>query len=308
MKKLLAFVVLALVIIMPVSYAADFNGDGTVDIAVFRASSGLWSVTGITRIYFGKYGDTPVPGDYDGSGTDRCAIFRASIGLWAVRGETRVYFGSMNDEPKPGDYNGDGIYDFGIFRASTGLWAIKEVTRKYYGSSWDVAIAEGETKTYAGSLPVTGQTTSYRSGDDGYHQKGADFNFQTVSIGGDLVTIDHNTGLMWASDGNEAGCGFNQWGIWYDAIDYCNNLNFAGYTDWRLPNIKELQSLVNYSHGQFGGAFDYAYFPNSNPHYWSSTTLHTVTSYAWYKYFGEVALIEKTSTALIVFRAVRGGE
>ena len=40
--------------------AADFDGDGTGDIAIFRTSLGLWSVRGITRVYYEIFGLSPV--------------------------------------------------------------------------------------------------------------------------------------------------------------------------------------------------------------------------------------------------------
>jgi len=43
-----------------ISLAADFDGDGKGDIAIYRPSSGLWAVRGITRVYFGRSGDIPV--------------------------------------------------------------------------------------------------------------------------------------------------------------------------------------------------------------------------------------------------------
>lgn len=85
-----------------VSLAADFNGDGTNDLGVFRESNGLWAIKDITRDYFGGSGDAPLPGDYNGDGVSDFGIFRASTGLWAVRGVTRDYFGSSVDEPLVG--------------------------------------------------------------------------------------------------------------------------------------------------------------------------------------------------------------
>jgi len=75
--------------------------------------------------------------DFTGDGTNEIGIFRPSTGLWAIRGVTRAYFGGANDDPMPGDYNGDGIVDIGIFRPGTGLWAIRDVTRAYFGGSSD---------------------------------------------------------------------------------------------------------------------------------------------------------------------------
>ena len=290
----------------PLSPAADFNGDGTGDIAIFRASSGLWAVRGVTRVYFGSTSDDPVPGDYDGNGTDTAAIFRPSSGLWAVRDVTRVYFGSATDEPRPGDYTGDGTYDVGIFRGSSGLWAVRGATRTYFGTSGDVAIAAGKVAR-PGRLSVTGQFAEYSSGDDGTYQAGAAFNFQTVSIGGDLVTVDHNTGLMWAANGEDKGCNWGNQTDWSAAINWCNNLDFGGYTDWRLPNVRELQSIVDY--GAFSPTIDTTNFVNAkSDYYWSSTTFDKVASSAWYVDFsdGDVHYNNKTSNNYV--RAVRGGE
>ncbi len=52
-----------------------------------------------TRLYFGAGVDAPAPGDYDGVDGDDIAIFRDRIGLWAVRGLTRFYFGRWGDLP-----------------------------------------------------------------------------------------------------------------------------------------------------------------------------------------------------------------
>jgi len=85
---------------------ADFDGDGKDDIAVFRPSTGRWSVRGLTRPYFGGPGDIPVPLDTNGDGTDECAVFKPVTGRWAVRGRTRAYYGSEGDVPiGKGGYN-----------------------------------------------------------------------------------------------------------------------------------------------------------------------------------------------------------
>jgi hypothetical protein len=126
--------------------AADFNGDGTGDMATFRGSTGLWSVQGITRMYWGGTDDLPVPGDYAGNGTDSAAIFRPANGMWSVRDITRVYFGSSSDQILPGDYNADRTTDIAIFRPSNGMWSVRNITRTYFGGSTDVAIAAGTVK------------------------------------------------------------------------------------------------------------------------------------------------------------------
>jgi beta-propeller repeat-containing protein len=116
--------------------SGDYDGDGTDDIAIFRAGAGLWAVRGITRVYYGASSDLPVPGDYSGSDTAEISIYRGSSGLWAVRGLTRFYLGS-GGIPVPGDYDGDGFCDAGVFTDSSGKWEIKDVTGVYFGRSLD---------------------------------------------------------------------------------------------------------------------------------------------------------------------------
>ncbi len=116
---------------------ADYDGNGSTDMAIFRPSSGLWAVWGSDPSYFGRYGDIPIPGDYDSDGRADIAIFREASGLWAIRGRTRIYFGGVDDWPVAGDYRGDGGIQIAFFRSSSGLWAIQGVTRVYFGGEGD---------------------------------------------------------------------------------------------------------------------------------------------------------------------------
>jgi hypothetical protein len=132
----------------------------------------------------------------------------------------------MTDEAMPGDYDGDGIDDVATFRESAGLWAVRNITRVYFGNSTDVAISPGKARIRG--LLRTGQTFSYRSGDDGYYEKGMAISY---TDNGDGTVTDNATGLMWAKDGNEAGCNFGNQTEWTPAVDWAKNLDFAGYTD-----------------------------------------------------------------------------
>lgn len=58
---------------------------------------------------------------------------------------------------------------------------------------------------------------------------------------GDGTVTDRATGLMWMKEDSKKGM------TWEEALAYCENLEWAGYTDWRLPNAKELQSIVDYT-------------------------------------------------------------
>jgi len=95
---------------------------------------------------------------------------------------------------------------------------------------------------------------------------------------GDGTITDNATGLMWMQ--NDNGEGLN----WEEALNYAENLDYAGYSDWRLPNIKELQSIVDYAHSPetSGSAaidplFNISEISNEAgetdyPYFWSSTT------------------------------------
>ena len=111
----------------------------------------------------------------------------------------------------------------------------------------------------------------YVRGDSEY----ATNNFQDQ---GDGAIEDTGTGLMWMQTDSAKGM------EWEEALDYCETLDLAGYTDWRLPNAKELQSLVDYTRSPAttnSAAIDPIFSSSSiideggnknYPFYWTSTT------------------------------------
>jgi hypothetical protein len=101
-------------------------------------------------------------------------------------------------------------------------------------------------------VPKTNQSVVYRKGDDGTYQAGVEFEIPRFQDNGDGTVTDLATGLMWIKDPSAIG---GVWGTpgnpstmtWAEAIDACEELKYAGHSDWRLPNIKELESLIDYS-------------------------------------------------------------
>jgi hypothetical protein len=58
------------------------------------------------------------------------------------------------------------------------------------------------------------------------------------------VVADSATGLAWQDDYSDNG-GDIKSATWQDALIYCEELTLGGISDWRLPNIRELKSIVD---------------------------------------------------------------
>lgn len=159
----------------------------------------------------------------------------------------------------------------------------------------------------AQKFPATGQQTSYQAGDDGEFQAGAPLSYTEECTDGECVIIDNNTNLMWEKkpDGNVEDR--YTWDEAFAYIDELNTVNFAGYDDWRIPNAKELQSIVDY--GRSEPAIDPIFGLTEAGTYWSSTSDAGFSIDAWDVNFfagGFVGIDEKDSNNIGV-RAVRGG-
>lgn len=107
---------------------------------------------------------------------------------------------------------------------------------------------------------------------------------------GDGVIYDSLTGLFWQQHI------YNDTLSWEQALLYADTCTYANYTDWRLPNIKELQSLVDVS--KENPCVNKNYFKNiSAQKFWASTTLPNQTSKAWFwdTRFGITSYLSKDS-------------
>lgn len=125
-------------------------------------------------------------------------------------------------------------------------------------------------------------------------------------IHGDGTVTDTSTGLMWQQitlqwQPNTA------WPFkWQEALNYCENLKLANYDDWRLPTVKELRSLVDYSR-QYP-AINPLVFPDTEISYWSSTTFANDTKKAWFIDFNNGGSGGCGKGGYDYVRAVRGGQ
>lgn len=173
-----------------------------------------------------------------------------------------------------------------------------------------------------GRLPDTGQTTSYTDtfGEDADYIINAPTYTKLDAFGNELeeaasqwaMVRDNVTGLVWEVKSDQEGMHYNEtdyrWQtIQSDFLDRLNKAQFGGYTDWRLPTLHELHTLVQYNALDPDLKINRKYFPHTKPEsYWSSTTYSFNPSHAWFVYFGSGVVNDFNKTYRAYVRAVRG--
>jgi len=205
-------------------------------------------------------------------------------------------------EPCNGDFDCDGNVGVGDF-----ITFMADFTRGFMG------INPCEPCRYI-DIPKTGQTNvcydnsgnvidCAGTGQDGEYQKGFLWPEPRFTDHEDGTVTDNFTGLMWTKNANLPGCSKN----WQEALDYVAEMNTDkyenfGYTDWRLPNVRELHSLIDF--GEYEPALTSGHpFIKVQPewitYFWSSTTFghESYRGSAWRVCltFGVVHIDPKTS-------------
>lgn len=189
--------------------------------------------------------------------------------------------------------------------------------------------------TSAIKLPKTGQATCYdtvgaviscatatAAGQNGALQKGVAWPDPRFTTNTDTTVTDNLTGFVWAPNGNLMPTRDNGWDAdytaanfweaandgmvtWQHALDYVTKLNaenYLGHSDWRLPNKKELRSLVNYGQANTATWLNTQGFTNAQADdYWSSTSYTSHTYSAWYVIMsdGSMSIFNKTDNLYV---------
>ncbi len=116
--------------------------------------------------------------------------------------------------------------------ATTAVYVSDEVSETVFG----VNIADGRIKGYG---------TGFNGGDKMFNYllvRGREtYGINEYSDNNDGTITDTATGLMWMQDDSNSSM------VWLDALSHAENFEYAGYTDWRLPDAKELQGIVDYT-------------------------------------------------------------
>ena len=93
---------------------------------------------------------------------------------------------------------------------------------------------------------------------------------------------------------------------WLNPINSEGGTGYAGHNDWRIPNMRELESIVDAE--LFDPAIDPIFGPTASGGYWSSTTIAADPSGAWFVDFSDGVVEPGVKSSLLAFvRAVRGG-
>ncbi len=106
------------------------------------------------------------------------------------------------------------------------------------------------------------------------------------------IATDTETGLMWCRFAhgqtweNGTATGNAKEGNWKTAFDVAKQSSYAGYTDWRLPTIDELKTLIDKVKGKTGNYIDADVFPKNNRWFWASSPSEDSNGKAWFMNFG----------------------
>ncbi|NER83568.1 MAG: DUF1566 domain-containing protein, partial [Leptolyngbya sp. SIO1D8] len=165
---------------------------------------------------------------------------------------------------------------------------------QYWSSNfYEVGTTHGGSPSAFGVNHGTGHIKAYPDGSNGSPRarkyvrcvRGEPYGSNDFVNNQDGTVTDNATDLMWLQDDNGVAID------WENALTYADGFSFAGYDDWRLPNIKELQSLVDYA-GVYP-AIDTSYFniTDDDSYFWSSTSAYFSPQspnyyYGWYVAFG----------------------
>ena len=132
------------------------------------------------------------------------------------------------------------------------------------------------------STPLCGQDAQY--GWDFTHDPAARYS-RTEEVAGEPIVFDNVTDLAWQGctaglTGSHCDTGGTFINGWAESLAYCDSLVWGGYADWRLPDIFELQSIVDSDKSD--AAVDATYFPNTlSVPFWTSSVTAFASASSW---------------------------
>ena len=252
-------------------HTTDTNGDGTINASdKMTLTQAQARPATLNAAHYGGFSDWRLPtikeqySLMDFRGTDPSGLSGSDTsGLTAFI--DRNYFDFGYGDTSAGERIIDSQY------ASSTLYTASST--KLFG----VNVADGRIKGYDLTMPGGSTKTFYVQCVRG----NTSYGINNFVDNGDQTITDRATGLMWPK--SDSGTAMN----WQDALAWAqtkNAANHLGYSDWRLPNAKELQSLLDYTRSpdttasaSINALFNVTSFTGEMcsteyPWYWSSTT------------------------------------
>jgi hypothetical protein len=156
------------------------------------------------------------------------------------------------------------------------------------------------TSRSSAKLLKTGQTTSYRTRDDGDLEAGRATSFSVLAennpfsntnrftdeLGGQTYTND--IVIDWSTYDGSTVLGYRRTSsaltaTWNNAIDGALAVSIGSFTSgWRLPNVNEYQNIMKFENVFTSGAFNYSPFNNTDTTFWTSNTLNGSSANKFY--------------------------
>jgi uncharacterized protein DUF1566/Big-like domain-containing protein len=170
-----------------------------------------------------------------------------------------------------------------------------------YKANRGVEDAQSATVSITVKYPLfsdTGQTGDYTS----THGEDSDYTINAPSYtdNSNGTVTDNVTGLIWQQSDDDSTR------TWSAAGTYCDGLTLGGNSDWRLPTVKELVSILDL--GIYSPSINAVFTGTNSSSYWSSTTYASDTSYAWLVFFDDGGVSYRVKTSSYYVRCVRGGQ
>lgn len=214
--------------------SCDFNGDGVINVN--DKLSYEEALAGADTFSLAGYSDWRLPS------------IKEAYSLILFSGvDPSGYEGTDTDGLIP--FMDDDVFDFGYGDTDNGERIIDAQfasTTKYvhYTMNGDdtmfgVNLADGRIKGYpTAAMPGQSEDKQFYVM---YVRGNTDYGKNSFIESSDGIISDNATGLQWMK--NDSGEGMN----WEEALVYAESFEYGGYSDWRLPDSKELQSIVDYT-------------------------------------------------------------
>ncbi len=243
----------------------DLNGDGNIDASDKKTYSE--AVSGASTFNLGGYSDWRLP------------TIKELYSLIMFSGKDPSGYNGTDESSLTPFINTD-YFDFAYGDTQAG----ERIIDAQFASStmyvdgellFGVNFADGRIKGYGLTMPFDNREKTFYVL---YVRGNTEYGINNFVDNGDGTITDKATGLMWMKDDSKKGM------TWKEALVYADTFKYAGYSDWRLPDAKELQSIVDYSRspGTTSSASIDPLFNSTSitneageidyPFYWTSTT------------------------------------